>query len=146
MIHGLFFFFLKNDFHFKIRFQFHSETWSHNSKWGRGEPEERLDTGICFYSYSKQIKCANSYGMDSLRHNRQESSLLFLSYSLGSVKKGLVLMFIPPMFSGEPAWLGCVTKSMNLRLCTWFCSRWAVCAHNMVLYCKPDYPVVGQNV
>lgn len=86
----VYFFFFNNDFDFKIYFQFHSETWSHNSKWGRGEPEERLDTGICFYSYSKQIKCANSYGMDSLRHGRQESSLLlFLSYSLGSSRKVL---------------------------------------------------------
>lgn len=57
------------------------------------------------------------------------------------------MKFISPVVSeGEPTWLGCVTKSMNLMCLTCLCSMWAVCAQNTVLYFKPDYPVVEQNV
>lgn len=86
--------------------------------------------------------------MGSLRHKEQKSSLhLFLSFSLGSGKRSLVLIkFTSAVISGEPTWLCCVTKSMNLMLLKCLCSTWAVCAQNRVLYFKPDYPVVGQYV
>lgn len=77
------------------------------------------------------------------------SSLIFLSYSLGSGKRGLVVIkFTSPVISGgEPTWLGCVTKSMNLVLLTCLCSTWAVCAQSTMLLCfKSGYPGLGQNI